>query len=218
MEEHELDIHCGDWMKIKVKMFSDYIRPFCYLGKAIIDKLENRFDIEIEHVGIEIHPETPISGVDLRKYISKTNEMYEHLRSRGKEYGLNFCDVRILPNSRKALIVGEYSRKIGKNEEFTDAIFKAYFEDCLDIGKEEVIIEVAKKIGLTKQYVERALADPLLEKIYANNCLEARERNVTGVPTFVINDEYTIVGAQHEQRFIELFEKIEKEKHKIEHF
>ena len=101
-------------MKIRITMFSDYICPFCYLGKAIIDRLKSRFDIELEHVGIEIHPETPICGVDLRKYISETNEMYQHLRSRSKEYGLNFCDVRTLPNSRKALIVGEYSRKLGK--------------------------------------------------------------------------------------------------------
>ena len=198
-------------MKIKIKMFSDYICPFCYLGKAIIDKLKNQFDIELEHVGVEIHPETPICGVDLRKYISETNEMYEDLRSRGKDYGLNFCNVRVLPNSRKSLILGEYSRRIGKNEEFTDAIFKAYFEDCLDIGKDEVIIDLAKKIGLTKRDVENALEDPLLQKIYANNCIEARKHNVTGVPTFIINDAYTIVGAQHEQTFIELFEKIAKE-------
>ena len=198
-------------MKIKIKMFSDYICPFCYLGKAIIDKLKNQFDIELEHVGVEIHPETPICGVDLRKYISETNEMYEHLRSRGKDYGLNFCNVRVLPNSRKSLILGEYSRRIGKNEEFTDAIFKAYFEDCLDIGKDEVIIDLVKKIGLTKHDVENALEDPLLQNIYANNCIEARKHNVTGVPTFIINDAYTIVGAQHEQTFIELFEKIAKE-------
>ena len=198
-------------MKIKIRMISDYICPFCYLGKAIIDKLKNRFDIELEHVGIEIHPETPIGGVDLRGYISETNEMYEHLRCRGKEYGLTFCDVMTLSNSRKSLIVGEYSRKIGKNEEFTDAVFKAYFEECLDIGKEEVIIDLAKKVGFTKNDVESALEDHLLQKVYLNNCLEAKKHNVTGVPTFIINDKYTIVGAQSEQTFVELFEKMEKE-------
>ena len=100
---------------------------------------------------------------------------------------------------------------MGKNEEFTDTIFKAYFEDCVDIGKDEVIINLARKIGLTKKDVENALEDPLLQKTYANNCAEARKRNITGVPTFIINDEYTIVGAQPEQTFVELFEKIEKE-------
>jgi predicted DsbA family dithiol-disulfide isomerase len=87
-------------MTIRIRMFSDYICPFCYLGKAIIDKLKGRFDIELEHVGIEIHPETPRCGVDLKEYIFETNEMYQHLRSRDKEYGLNFCDVKILSNSR----------------------------------------------------------------------------------------------------------------------
>ena len=196
---------------MRIRMFSDYICPFCYLGKAIIDKLERCFDIELEHVGIEIHPETPICGVDLRKYISETDEMYENLRYRGKDYGLNFCDVKILPNSRKCLIVGEYSRKIGRNWEFTDSVFKAYFEECLDIGKEEVIIGLSEKIGLTKDDIESALEDPLLQKIYENNCLEARKHNVTGVPTFIINDKHAIVGAQPEQTFVELFEKIAKE-------
>ncbi len=133
------------------------------------------------------------------------------MRNRGREYGLNFCDVMVMPNSRRPLIVGEYSRIMGKNEEFTDTIFKAYFEDCLDIGNDEVIIDLAKKIGLTKKDVENALEDPLLQKTYANNCAEAKKRNITGVPTFIINDEYTIVGAQPEQTFVELFEKIEKE-------
>jgi predicted DsbA family dithiol-disulfide isomerase len=64
---------------------------------------------------------------------------------------------------------------------------------------------------LTKHDVESALKDPLLQKIYANNCLEARKHNVTGVPTFIINDKYIIVGAQPEQTFVELFEKIKKE-------
>ncbi len=198
-------------MTIKIIMFSDYICPFCYLGKAIIDKLKNRFDIELEHVGIEIHPETPLCGVDLRRYISETNEMYENLRCRGKEYGLHFGNVRTLPNSKNDLTVGEYARKVGKNEEYTDAVFKAYFEDCLDIGKEEVIVELAKEVGLTRQDVESALKDPLLQKIYANNCLEARKHNVSGVPTFIINCKYEIVGAQPEEDFVELFEKIEKE-------
>ena len=95
--------------------------------------------------------------------------MYEHLRNRGREYGLNFCDVRVLPNLKRSLIVGEYSRKMGKNEEFTDTIFKAYFEDCLDIGNDEVIISLAKKIGMTKKDGVNALEDPLLQKNYANN-------------------------------------------------
>jgi len=195
-------------MKIKIKMYSDYICPFCYLGEAIIEKLKSRFDIEMEHIGIEIHPETPEEGVDLRGRIYGIEEMYENLRCRGKEYGLKFCDAKLLSNSRKALIVGEYARKVGKNAEFTHEVFKAYFEGCLDIGKEAVISEIAQKVGLSKKEVEDCLKNPLYQKSFANNCAEARKHDINGVPTFIINDKHQIVGAQPEETFIELFEQV----------
>ena len=187
-------------------MYSDYICPFCYLGEAIIEKLKNRFDIEIEHICIEIHPETPEEGVDLRGRIYGIEEMYENLRCRGKEYGLKFCDAKLLSNSRKALIVGEYARKVGKNAQFTHEVFKAYFENCLDIGKEAVISEIAQKVGLSKKEIEDCLKNPLYQKSFANNCVEARKHDINGVPTFIINDKYRITGAQPEKTFIELFE------------
>jgi predicted DsbA family dithiol-disulfide isomerase len=199
-------------MKIKIKMYSDYICPFCYLGEAIIEKLKSRFDIEIEHIGIEIHPETPEEGVDLRGRIYGIEEMYENLRCRGKEYGLKFCDAKLLSNSRKALIVSEYARKVGKNAEFTHEAFKAYFERCSDIGKESVILEIAQKVGLIKKDVDDCLKNPLYQNSFANNCAEARKLDVWSVPTFIINDKHKIVGAQPEETFIELFEKVSDSK------
>jgi len=195
-------------MKIKIKMYSDYICPFCYLGEAIIEKLKNRFDIEMEHIGIEIHPETPDEGVDLRGRISGIEELYENLRSRGKEYSLNFCDAKLLSNSRKALIVGEYARKVGKNAEFTHEVFKAYFERCLDIGKEAVILEIAQKVGLAKKEVEDCLKNKLCQNSFANNCVEARKLDISGVPTFMVNGKYRITGVQSEETFVELFEQV----------
>ena len=195
-------------MKIEIKMYSDYICPFCYLGEAIIEKLKSRFDIKMEHIGIEIHPETPEEGVDLRGRISGMEEMYENLRFIGKEYDLNFCDIRLLSNSRKTLIVGEYARKVGKNQEFTHEVFKAYFEGCLDIGKEAVLFEIGEKIGLSRAEVEDCLKNPLYQKGFTNNCAEARKLDIWSVPTFIVNDKYRITGAQLEHTFVDLFEKI----------
>jgi predicted DsbA family dithiol-disulfide isomerase len=197
-------------MKIEIKMYSDYICPFCYLGEAIIEKLKSRFDIEMEHIGIEIHPETPEEGVDLSGRIYGIEEIYENLRCRGKEYGLKFCDAKLLSNSRKALIVGEYARKVGKNAEFTHQVFKAYFERCLDIGKDAVLFEIGEKVGLAKQEIEDCLKNPLYQNSFADNCAEARKLDISGVPTFIVNSKYRITGAQSEETFVELFEMINK--------
>ena len=198
-------------MSIRVKMFSDYICPFCYLGKAIVDRLRVRFDVEIEHIGFEIHPETDSNGVDLSQLFPEIHEMYDNLKVRGKEYGLNFCDLKILSNSRKALLVGEYARELGKNDEFTDKIFKSYFEDCQNIGLEEVIVNVAQKVGLSRIRVIEALQDPLYEKMLSNSSFEGRKYNVCSVPTFIINDKYKIIGAQPEKVFIDIFERVKNE-------
>jgi predicted DsbA family dithiol-disulfide isomerase len=198
-------------MKIKIRMYSDYICPFCYLGEAIIEKFKSRYDIEMEHIGIEIHPETPEEGVDLTGRIYGMEEMYENLRCRGKEYGINFCNAILLSNSKKALIVSEYARKVGKNQEFTHEIFKAYFERCLDIGKETVLFEIGEKVGLAKQEIEDCLKNPLYQNSFADNCAEARKLDISGVPTFIVNGKYRITGAQSEQTFVELFKNINKE-------
>ena len=87
----------------------------------------------------------------------------------------------ILDSSRiqeKALIVGEYARKVGKNPEFTHEIFKAYFEHCLDIGKEAVILEIAQKIGLATNEVEDSLRNPLYQNSFVNNCAEAKKLDI----------------------------------------
>ena len=189
-------------------MYSDYICPFCYLGESIIEKLKNKFNIEMEHIGIEIHPETPEEGVDLRGRIFGIEDMDENLRCRGKEYGLNFCDIGLLSNSRKALIVGEYARTVSKNADFTHEVFKAYFERCLDIGKECVLFEIGQKVGLAKQEIEDCLKDSSYQNSFADNCAEARKLDISGVPTFIINDKYRITGAQSEETFVELFEQV----------
>ena len=98
--------------------------------------------------------------------------------------------------------------KSARTAEFTHEVFKAYFEGCLDIGKEAVILEIAQKVGLSKNEVEDCLKNPLYQKSFANNCAEARKLDISGVPTFIVNDKYRITGAQSEETFVELFEQV----------
>ena len=47
---------------MKVTVYYDYICPFCYLGSKRILELSKEFDLDMEWVGIEIHPEFPPEG------------------------------------------------------------------------------------------------------------------------------------------------------------
>jgi predicted DsbA family dithiol-disulfide isomerase len=135
--------------------------------------------------------------------------MHDQLRQRGKEFGLVFGNRTLLSNSRLALEASEYARDMGKYESFHQAILRSYFTEALDIGNIDVIKSVATANGLDAD----DMASALKEGRYRSRLTEARkageEINLTGVPTFIINGKYKIVGAQSLDVFKDIFSKVE---------
>jgi len=183
---------------IPIKIFSDYIWPFCYIGKGIVDTLKKEFPVADEWVSFEIHPETPPEGVPLAMRLPDVDwdGMYENLRRTGSPYQIMFGTVTLLANSRLALEASEFAREQGKYDSFSEKVFHAYFTEARDIGRRDVVMELAGAAGLDVE----ALQDALLQGRYAQRLREANEEGrcyrITGVPTFIINEKHMIVGAQ----------------------
>ena len=129
------------------------------------------------------------------------SSFYDQLRTRGKEVGVVFGNLTVLSNSRLALMAAEYARDQGRYDSFHENIFHAYFTEGLDIGKADVIADVAGKSGLDEKETLSAVGDGR----YASRLNEARKEasliGLTGVPLFVIENKYQIVGAQPMETF-----------------
>ena len=134
--------------------------------------------------------------------------MYDQLRKRGKEYGLVFGDRTLLSNSRKALEASEYARDMGKYESFHENIFHAYFTEALDISSVEVISNVARNSGLDADDMLIAIKDERYKSRLDAVREESHTIDLTGVPTFIINGKYKVVGAQQIEVFRDLLRKI----------
>jgi predicted DsbA family dithiol-disulfide isomerase len=195
---------------ISFKIFSDYIWPFCYIGKGIVDQLKQEYTIEDKWVSYELHPETPPAGMLLSERFRgyDLSSFYEQLRTRGKEVGIVFGDVTVLSNSRFALMASEYARDMDHYDSFHENMFHAYFTEGLDIGKLDIIAAVAKKSGLDEKETLSIVRDGR----YASRLDAARKDGqligLTGVPLFVIEKKYKIVGAQPIETFRNLLDKI----------
>ncbi len=75
-------------------------------------------------------------------------------------------------------------------------LFTSYFRDGLDIGDKHVLLSIAEAIGLDRAMTERLLmSDADADDIRARDA-HARDRGVTGVPTFVLANQHVLVGAQ----------------------
>ncbi len=169
--------------------------------------MRGEFDIEDTWLGFEIHPETPPEGTDLSSHydpkdIAKLSEM---LRRRAEELGLPYSPAPILANSALALAAAEYARDVGKFPEFHHEMLSAVFARGQNIGSREVITETARRAGLDGAEMLRAIDDGrYTERLRQSNDL-GHDLGVTGVPTFIVNDRYVIVGAQPIETFRQIF-------------
>lgn len=76
------------------------------------------------------------------------------------------------------------------------ALFKAYFEEGRNVGDRAVLLDVAEAAGMDRAVVTALFSagadvDSVKEEIGM-----ARDMGVTGVPCFIIDNKYAVMGAQ----------------------
>jgi predicted DsbA family dithiol-disulfide isomerase len=160
-------------------------------------------------VGYELHPETPPAGVLLTERFKgyDLSLFHEQLRARGVEVGVVFGNRILLSNSRSALMAAEFARDLGHYDSFHENMFQAYFTKGLDIGNPDVIAAVAGESGLD----ENQTRSTILDGRYLSRLDEARGEGqllgLTGIPLFIIENKYKIVGAQPIEVFRNILDK-----------
>ncbi|MCV6594612.1 MAG: DsbA family oxidoreductase [Silicimonas sp.] len=193
---------------IKLDILSDPICPWCYIGKANLDRtLEARPDhpFDIEWHPFQLNPDMPREGMDRQAYLdakfggrAKADEIYGRIAEAGRAAGLTMrlTEIARTPSTIDAHRLIHWAGLEGRQTAAVSRLFKAYFDDLQDIGKTEVLLEIAEGIGLDRAMMERLFAsDADVNDIRARDA-HARDRGVTGVPTFVIANQHVAPGAQ----------------------
>jgi predicted DsbA family dithiol-disulfide isomerase len=136
--------------------------------------------------------------------------MFDNLRRHGKDFGIVFADRTLLSNSRLSLEASEYARDMGKYEQFHEQIFHAYFTETMDIGNAGILRKIASGCGLDASDMMHALKDGRYKLRLDEAKKEGLKIQLTGVPTYIINDTHKIVGAQPIKVFADILDKIAK--------
>lgn len=210
---------------MKVEVWSDYVCPFCYIGKrelerAIKDlKLEN--EIEVEFKSYILDPTTPVDTEEpiysslAKKYRTTEDEikkMTQNVVNRAKEVGLQYdFDNMKNANTLASHLLVKWAEKQNKGEQLSEKLFQAYFIEGKHIGKKEILLNLVEEIGLNKEEAEVVLKNNTYKEEVDQDINEAAQLGVRGVPFFVINNKYGISGAQPQSVFKEAVEKAAKE-------
>lgn len=145
-------------MSIQVDVFVDYVCPFCFLVEDAIEELKRDLDVEVRIRPFELRPDPVPTLRPEDEYLPRVWKASVYPMAERLGFDITLPSVSPQPRTEKAFLVLQLAQEQGKAEEYTEAMFKAFFQDDRDIGQEAVIIDVATSVGLVGSEVEEALA------------------------------------------------------------
>lgn len=205
---------------MKIEIWSDVVYPFCYIGKRKLDKaleqFEHKENVETVFRSFQLSPDAKKNtGMDIHQLIAssygtsyeKAKQMNTQVAMQAKEVGLDYhFDTLIPTNSYDALRLSYFAKDKGKMAHMIERIMKAYHVDSLDIGDHATLAHLAKEIGLDEKEALEVLSDNRYGGSIANDRQKGMKKNIRSVPFFIINDKYTLTGAQSSEAFLELLQ------------
>lgn len=193
---------------IRLDIFSDPVCPWCFLGKANLDRaLAENADhpFAIQWHPFQLNPGMPREGVDKRAWLEAKfggkqllDAAHDRLREMARKVGITLdpdTPARI-PNTLDAHRLIHWAGIEGRQQTVVSALFAAYWLEGRDIGDPDVLAAVAAECGMDGAAVARLLAsDADASDIQARDA-DARHKGVNAVPTFLIAQQYVVSGAQ----------------------
>ena len=209
---------------IKLDIMSDPICPWCYIGKAHLDRaLTDHPDhpFVIEWHPFQLNPDMPAEGMDRRAYLEGkfggkegAVRAYAPVVEQAKAAGLtiNFEAMKRTPNTLNAHRLIHWAGIEGRQTAAVSALFHAYFVEARDIGDAEVLADLADGIGMDASVVTRLLAtDEDTDNIRKRDA-HSRQMGVSAVPTFIVAGSHAVPGAQPPELWNRVISDLQKNK------
>jgi predicted DsbA family dithiol-disulfide isomerase len=208
---------------IQVEIWSDFVCPFCYIGKRNFEKavaqLGNKDQVQVTFRSFELDPNA-VTGEKgsiyekLSKKYGKTLEWAQQANQQvtqtAKVVGLTYHMDQVVPaNSFDAHRLSHLAKKEGKNDLIQELVMTAYFTEGKDISDHTVLKTIGVQAGLNESEIQAMLSSDDFKIEVRQDEEMARDIGVGGVPFFVFNRKFAVSGAQPPEAFIEAFDEVE---------
>ena len=179
---------------VTVEFFTDFICPWCYIGKErmtkVVNGLKGEVDITLIPKPHQLYPTIPEGGIDKAIMAKKTKPgMGSSLRAEANTEGieLNYKKIERIPNSRKA---HQLISSLTDNEDkwnMSLEIIRSYFQDGQDIEDDAYLSSLSP--SATHDYKDKRYEEALEEELSL-----AWELSITLVPSIRLNGIVEIPG------------------------
>lgn len=193
---------------IRLDIFSDPVCPWCYIGKANLDRaleVNPEHPFAIQWHPFQLNPGMPADGVDRAEYLEakfggrdKAVQIYARVEEAARQAGLaiDFSRIKRMPNTLNAHRLIHWAGLEGRQTPVVSALFRAYWREGRDIGDTATLAQIAGEAGMDPTVVERLLASDADRDDLIARDIDARKKGVSAVPTFLIAQRHVVSGAQ----------------------
>ena len=204
---------------LNIEIYSDLICPWCYIGKrrmqAGLKLLGKEFTPKIVWRPFQLNPDMPVAGMNRKTYRTKKFGSWERslamdaeVAATGKSLGIefNYDKVLMTPNTMSGHRLLWWAEQRNQQDPLAEALFRAYFTEGRDVGRHDVLAEIASETGLPKTEVRAFLDSDAGTKEVSEEATKGLRLGLQGVPFFVVNGVPALAGAQNPQAFLEVFQ------------
>lgn len=213
---------------MKVEVWSDFSCPFCYIGVHNFYLAMDTFNEELKRSeqlifkSYELAPDAPFTNdrsyydVLADKYdvpLDRAKAMTDNAKKIANEAGLtlNFDKaIAVSTSIAHRVITWVQKNQPEKTRDLALRIFKAYFEDGLNIADDQVLSNFMLELDITGITLPEILTDMQISQSMTVDKVEAQAFEIKSVPFFVINRADAVAGAQTPMKFYELMIQIDR--------
>lgn len=167
----------------------------------------------------QLNPDLPSNGMPRKEYIEKKwgpgrgPEVYSRVAGVGREVGVPFAfeNIKVQPNTLDAHRLIHHAGQHGRQNELSEALFKAYFVEGLDLTDAETLADIAARAGLDRAAARGYISSDADRDLVKQADVEARSAGIGGVPFFIFGRKVGVSGAQGEDVLLQAMEQARTE-------
>lgn len=206
---------------MRIDIWSDVICPWCYLGKRRLERalaaLPWRDEVEVRWRAFRLDPTAPSEPGDLKAAIERKygpgafDAMTGRLGALGVAEGIDYRFDRAqrvgTGDAHRLLAWAWGTGGAGPQGALQERLFLAYFTEGANVADPVALAALAADVGLGREEASAVLASGACADEVVADLAAARERELTGVPAFVLADRVLIPGAQEVDTFQAVLER-----------
>lgn len=171
-----------------IDVYVDYVCPFCFLVEPAIEELKRDRDVRVRVRPFELRPDPVPTLRPEDDYLPRVWRDAVYPMAERVGVPVRLPSVSPQPRTEKAFLVLQLAQEQGLAEDYSRAMFAAFFQDDRDIGDEDVIVDIAETLGMDAASVRKAMSSPGRLRQHRADLAHATETvGVTAVPGIVIN-------------------------------